>query len=415
MDSSNFDVAMQLFLDDIAKIESTQKGKGRAGELSDNEYAIQCMKNNLLSIKTAKDDRSVALSTLRAATTDANALAFIRKDEIIALNDHQYALALERGENPDSALPNTMKRQQNIDTVSLGMGYLTSRMKEEDLVDNYDGLSPVGIQKKKVTCTCCLEQREDIAFSGRCGHHYCHDCTRRLIFSTRSEALYPPRCCGQVLPPIVVITVLSYEELRVFSNKAIEYNTTSRMYCADPKCSQFIPHYAIEKGNATCKRCSKITHQPCLSLAHPGVRCSVNGTRREIFEMARTEKWRRCSKCKNMVELSLGCNHITCMYAYSPHSSPQKEVSKTNITPVVDISSATFVDQYGIHVTVPCGMRKDLSLECAKKWRTRSPLVQMRMFDGEPSTTSTTNSKVTKQTPASITKALNGFTAREES
>ncbi|KAJ5526917.1 hypothetical protein N7513_011076 [Penicillium frequentans] len=324
MDSSDFDVALKLFLEDITRIEAAQKGKHRAGVQSDNEYAIQCMKDQLLSIQTAKDDRNVALSTLRAVTTDANALLSIRRDEYIALNDHQYALDLERGDQPDSAIPYSLKFAQNTDTISLAMGDLVRRMKKKDLVDNGEGSSHLNIitQQVKVKCTACLDEREDITFSGRCGHQYCQDCTRRLILSTRNEALYPPRCCGQVLPPIIVLSVLSYEELRRFSDKAVEYNTENRVYCADPRCSQFIPQFAIDDRNATCPRCSKITHLPCRSLAHPGAPCPKNNTRHEIFQMARAEKWKKCTKCKNMVELLLGCNHITCMYAYSPHSSP---------------------------------------------------------------------------------------------
>ncbi|KAJ6102206.1 hypothetical protein N7486_004633 [Penicillium sp. IBT 16267x] len=314
MDSNDFDIALKLFLDDIAKIEAAQKGKNRAGEQSDNEYAIQCMKDNLLSLQTTKDDRSVALSTLRAVTTDGGAVASIRQDEWIALRDHQYALALERGET-DAAISYPMQGLQNKDTISLAMGYLISRMKEEDLVNNGEGSSHLRDGHEKVKCTACLDEQDSVAFSGRCGHSYCQGCTRRLILSTRNEALYPPRCCGQVLPPIVVLSVLNYRELRKFSDMAVEYTTENRVYCADPRCSQFVPDFAIDKGNATCLRCSKITHLPCRSLAHPGARCRVNNTRREILEMAREEKWRKCSKCKNIVELLLGCNHITCMYA----------------------------------------------------------------------------------------------------
>lgn len=326
MDSSDFDVALKLFLDDIARIEAEQKGKNRADEKNDNEFAIQCMKDQLLSIQTTKDDRNVALSTLTAVTTDANALRSIRRDEFIARTDHKYALDLERGDRPDSAILYSLTIAPNTDTISLAMGDLIRRMKNKDLVDNGEGPShlSIGTQQVKVKCTACLDEREDIAFFGRCGHPYCHDCTRRLILSTRNEALYPPRCCGQVVPPIVVLSVLNYEELRRFSDKALEYNTEDRVYCADPRCSQFIPQFAIADKNATCPRCSKITHLPCRSLAHPGAPCSNNKTRHEIFEMARAEKWRKCSKCKNVVELLLGCNHITCMYVYSPYSSPFK-------------------------------------------------------------------------------------------
>lgn len=325
MDSSDFDFALKLFFDDITRIEAEQKGKERADEQSDNTLAIQCMKDQLLSIQIAKHDRSVALSTLRAVTTDGSAVSSINHDEWIARRDHKYALALERGETPDSDILYTTKNMRYVGSIPLAMGYLSNRMKKEDLVDSGEGPSHIGARQRKMKCTSCLDERDDIAFLGRCGHPFCQECTRRLVLSTRNEALYPPRCCGQVIPPMIVLSVLSYEELQDFSDKAVEYNTQNRVYCADPRCSEFIPHFDVASGNANCPRCSKITHLQCRSLAHPGNDCPVNNEHHKVLEMANTEKWKQCSRCKNMVELLHGCHHITCMYAYSPHSSPLTE------------------------------------------------------------------------------------------
>lgn len=73
------------------------------------------------------------------------------------------------------------------------------------------------------------------------------------------------------------------------------------------------------------------------------------------------------------------------------------------------------MDVYGIHATVPYGMKEDSLLGSTRKWRTRSPLEQMLMLDREFSTRSTTSFKVMKKSPASITEILNGLTVRKES
>ncbi|KAJ6005572.1 hypothetical protein N7451_003516 [Penicillium sp. IBT 35674x] len=236
MDSCDFDIALKLFLDDVTKIEAERKGKNRADDQGDDDFAIQCMKGQILSIQTAKDDRVLP----SVVTTDGSAVSFIRHDERIATRDRKYALALESSETPDPNLLHTMKHTKYVDSISLAMGYLSARMKEEDLVDSGEGPSHIGTRQRKVKCTSCLDKWDDIAFSGGCGHQFCQECTRRLILSTRSEALYPPRCCGQVIPPMVVLSALSYYELQIFSDKAVEYNTMNRVYCADPKCSDFI-------------------------------------------------------------------------------------------------------------------------------------------------------------------------------
>ncbi|KAJ5746379.1 hypothetical protein N7520_011561 [Penicillium odoratum] len=315
---SDHDIALQLYLEEIAEFEEKQKGKQTQRNQTDHAFALECMKAELLTFQTADEDRNLVLSTLTAVTRDSDILASIVRDERIAARDHQYALALARGEEPRDLEP---PAKRNEGTIALAMEDLTKRMRLKDQEDNGEGPSSFISSTKEIKgkCMSCLENRDDIKFSGKCHHKFCHDCTRQLILMTiKNESLYPARCCGQVLPPMVLLSVLSYRELQKYSDKGLEYSTHNRVYCADPKCSEFIPPFAIDGENGLCLKCYQHTHLPCRSLAHPGVECPTNSQYRQVLALADAKKWRECAKCKNMIELGLGCNHIICMYVNPP-------------------------------------------------------------------------------------------------
>ena len=146
-----------------------------------------------------------------------------------------------------------------------------------------------------------------------CGHNYCRDCNRQMFLGAiKDEELYPPRCCGRIVPPGTALRILNYHELRAFCERGIEYSTNDRVYCAEPTCSKFIPPFNIEDDHGTCPECFQKTHLPCRSFAHPGVDCPMDDKLQNVLAMADAENWKRCSNCRTMVELQHGCNHITC-------------------------------------------------------------------------------------------------------
>lgn len=146
-----------------------------------------------------------------------------------------------------------------------------------------------------------------------CGHNYCRDCNRQMFLGAiKDEELYPPRCCGRIVPPGTALRILNYHELRAFCERGIEYSTKDRVYCAEPTCSKFIPPFNIEDDHGTCPECFQKTHLPCRSFAHPGVDCPMDDKLQGVLAMADAENWKRCSSCRTMVELQHGCNHITC-------------------------------------------------------------------------------------------------------
>lgn len=316
-DKSN-DLALELMLKDLEDLEDRQKGKQVAGEYSDLEIAVNCMRDDILAAQTSIQDRVLALSTSTAVANDQNALASFRNDENIAEQDRRYALSLSDPtlDPPDTPAPTEMPpTEENKDVVAMILRDLMSRMHIDDDPPNGEGSSmpssrTSGAMKE---CVSCLEKFHTTIFRGSCGHEFCRDCLKQMFLgATKDEELYPPRCCGNVVPPGVAMRVLHYQELREFCEKAIEWTAKERLYCADPTCSKFIPAFAIHDEIGTCPACHQDTHVTCRSFAHPGIDCPMDESLHGMLEMAEGENWKRCFRCRNMVELSQGCHHITC-------------------------------------------------------------------------------------------------------
>ncbi|PWY92177.1 hypothetical protein BO70DRAFT_367399 [Aspergillus heteromorphus CBS 117.55] len=331
-------LTLQLLREDLEGLENQQKGKQVAGCHTDLEVAIQCMREDIIATQTSIEDGKLAISTSSAVASDQNVLAAIKQDEDLAEQDRRYALALGLGDeeqtgtithddddDEDDHVPelrdiDSVPKVQNDDAVSVVMSDLMSRVTiSDESASNGEGSSRAMISSQsqisdiQKECVSCLERVHTIMFRGRCGHEFCRDCVRQMFLgATKDEELYPPRCCGAVVPPGVALRVLHYDELRAFSERAMEWTAKDRLYCADPTCSRFIPPFSIEDELGTCESCKQQTHLTCRSLAHPGIDCPMDEALHTVLEMADSENWRRCFHCQTMVELQHGCNHITC-------------------------------------------------------------------------------------------------------
>ncbi|KAJ5382351.1 hypothetical protein N7517_000262 [Penicillium concentricum] len=314
---------LQLLLEDLDDLESRQKGKQTAGKETDLELAIACLRENIRTTQISINDEILALSTSTAIATDQKILASLQHEERIANQDRQFALDLSNGTSTSNDISNSSTVHESTslddddDAVSIVMGDLMGRMTMSDSASN-NGEGSSRIHPSRTTsimkeCASCYTNVETIIFKGPCGHEFCRDCTKQMFLGAiKDEELYPPRCCGNVVPPGVALRVLDYEELRNFGERALEWTAKDRLYCAEPTCSKFIPPFAIQHEHGTCPECHRQTHVPCRSLAHPRVDCPMDDPLRTVLEIADAEKWKRCFNCRTMVELHLGCNHMTC-------------------------------------------------------------------------------------------------------
>lgn len=126
----------------------------------------------------------------------------------------------------------------------------------------------------------------------------------------------PPKCCTKEhiqLKHVEKLFDLQFKKL--WNRKFVEYTTKNRLYCPAKRCGQFIKPSRIrhEKGRtfARCASCDTKVCAQCNNRWHKTVECPADATMDAFLDEAEKQGWQRCYRCKAMVELREGCNHMT--------------------------------------------------------------------------------------------------------
>lgn len=137
--------------------------------------------------------------------------------------------------------------------------------------------------------------------------------------STLDESKMPPRCCTQPIPGAIIKTVLTRDEQHAFLKAVLQYSTPweSRIFCPNTACAEFIPpRNKIDPKHpfeAICKACKTRVCVMCKRNAHRlGQDCPDDWELDAVLKMGEKSGWRRCYKCRTLVELTQGCTHMTC-------------------------------------------------------------------------------------------------------
>ncbi|POS85312.1 hypothetical protein EPUL_003328 [Erysiphe pulchra] len=145
-----------------------------------------------------------------------------------------------------------------------------------------------------------------------CNHTYCSECLSKLIqTSIKDDGLFPPKCCKQPIPLTNINMFLSPELVHRFEVKKIELETQDRTYCSNQTCSAFIRTEFIKGDLAICPECEAVTCNICKAASHDGD-CPADTALQSIIQLAKANGWKRCYNCRCMIELDMGCNHMTC-------------------------------------------------------------------------------------------------------
>lgn len=173
-----------------------------------------------------------------------------------------------------------------------------------------------------ISCICCRDDFSKIQSLQTlpCGHTYCSSCLQIMINqSVTDESKMPPRCCTQPIPGHVVKVVLDNEEQQAFLKAVLQFSTPweARIFCPNSACGEFIkPRTKIDPKhpfNVTCKQCRSRVCVMCKRDAHPlGQDCPADSELEEVLRIGEKSGWRRCYKCRSLVELAQGCTHMTC-------------------------------------------------------------------------------------------------------
>ncbi|KAI9722878.1 MAG: hypothetical protein M1812_001326 [Candelaria pacifica] len=190
----------------------------------------------------------------------------------------------------------------------------------EDETDNQPETAPSGIiaesdsEDDSWRCPFCfdnLKKAEHIELE--CGHVLCKPCTTTFFdHAINNESQFPPKCCDLVIPFDTAELFLDLSMIRAYHENELEYYTIDRVYCAESSCSAFINPDFVDRANlALCGKCGTITCKPCRAVKHEG-ECEIDPQTEEVLKLGRDEGWQRCFRCRHLIAISHGCNHMQC-------------------------------------------------------------------------------------------------------
>ncbi|KAL1703988.1 hypothetical protein EV121DRAFT_291775 [Schizophyllum commune] len=303
----------ELALEDLAAINGRRKGKAREDVPPTDEDVA--MAEQLLiyeAMLQAMDDFRFAESLDDALEADARVLAA----EQAAMDDRRFAEALANGQD----LPRRSRAQelaeQGCVEVEPGAG-VTSTGATNPATPSTSNLGGK-TDRVIIECIVCMDNiATQQRVQGPCGHFYCRGCTRQLVTAAlQDESLWPLRCDNRPLPIPAIRALLDSATQRTFDAKSAELGTpaTRRLYCPNATCSHFLGATDPDgpRADVRCPRCSALACSCCKESAHPGAACGENQAAEAVRALARASGWQTCPECKNIVELSQGCFHMTC-------------------------------------------------------------------------------------------------------
>ncbi|PGH13339.1 hypothetical protein AJ79_03756 [Helicocarpus griseus UAMH5409] len=331
MDFKTLATVVELLQEDTTEAQENQKGKQVEGKPSDAELALQLYQAELDACQTILQDHRMAQSMSQAVQEDAQVIATIAQEEDRAGNDRRMALQLGgKGQQEPGARVRDGDELDEKTLDKLSRLYVNGGNDDEASIptevqnEEYDreGLQAEGskystnrdaVETARVDCSVCTESKVyfDIVKIS-CEHYYCRDCVRRLFEdSFTDESLFPPKCCKQPISLSLVEGYLGREMVKRFQEKMVEFNDANRTYCSNPDCAQYLFPETIDRDIATCGICQQSTCVLCKKPAHQG-KCVEEQHEQAFLNVIEAEGWQHCFKCRSVIQLGIGCNHITC-------------------------------------------------------------------------------------------------------
>ncbi|KAI9894851.1 MAG: hypothetical protein M1814_000071 [Vezdaea aestivalis] len=176
-------------------------------------------------------------------------------------------------------------------------------------------------KNKPAECIVCVQdlKNKDLIELG-CKHKYCKTCFATFVIgSMNDEQKFPPKCCQQQVPPKLVHSSLSSDQSKLYKQREKEFSIPSnaRFYCPSEKCTKWIDtiKYPIakDKKNLKCPSCKTKVCTICRGFGHDEWQaCPQDFALEATLEESSRNGWQRCPSCRTMIELSVGCRHMTC-------------------------------------------------------------------------------------------------------
>ena len=331
IDDESFQLILQLAQEDLelAQTHLDHKGKLPEGIVNDVQLAINSQLQELKVAEAIKSDNRMAQSFAVAVAKDGNILKQATDQELLAQEDRLIARRLAGQRTAIETRTTAPIKEESVDETLLAK--LAANFVSEDLgtelylaqeeaanINELKGESSSSVKdtdggtSKTATlqCACCRDECHffEVA-TAPCGDNYCRDCLQTLFTeSFKDQTLFPPRCHKHEFSPRDIAMFLTTEVKAQYEEKKIEYSTHPRTYCSG--CGKFVRSEFIIRAVATCKACNTRTCTHCKKAVHKG-ECPEDPDRKKALELAAEQGWKECPGCGEMVELTIGCNHMT--------------------------------------------------------------------------------------------------------
>ncbi|PIN13541.1 hypothetical protein CDL12_13838 [Handroanthus impetiginosus] len=185
-------------------------------------------------------------------------------------------------------------------------------------------------------CEICADEKPgtDLFRVLGCDHSYCSECVGKYVASKLQENIItidcPVSCCNGFLEPYHCHSILPKQVFDRWGDALCEsvILASEKFYCPYKDCSALL----IDDGDRNdviveteCPECKRFFCVQCKVPWHYGIDClefqKLAGERSEedimLMNLANSNKWMRCSKCKFYVEKSEGCLFMKCRCGHS--------------------------------------------------------------------------------------------------
>ncbi|KAL3135328.1 hypothetical protein ABBQ32_007521 [Trebouxia sp. C0010 RCD-2024] len=190
-----------------------------------------------------------------------------------------------------------------------------------DMVDLTDDQEP-----STDSCTICLEDvpQPNIHVNGGCLHRFCATCLQTHIHSKLEDRQFPipcphPTCTTAITTDECDMTLRSSQDRQLLARLAAEASIPEacKFYCPHPTCSSLmVAEQTGPNTSAGCPACHRLLCLWCRTPWHPRQTCGeAKAAKTEdgsLMQLAKQCRWRQCQRCKHMIELAHGCNHMKC-------------------------------------------------------------------------------------------------------
>lgn len=170
---------------------------------------------------------------------------------------------------------------------------------------------------KQVQCVICLDDCAKTA-KLKCGHRMCSMCLKTVFKrSIKEPGEMPPKCCSHDIPLKFVDPLFNKSFKKTWNSKLVEFSTRNRIYCPYKRCGAWIKPDSVYRADdgRKCAKCGDCKMKVCCSCNgkwHSSRKCPKDEETNRFLEQAKEAGWQQCYKCREMVELKEGCNHMTC-------------------------------------------------------------------------------------------------------